>query len=338
MNIQQDVPLSLHSTMRLGGPAKYLAEVSQPAQIPELIAWAKEKSLPVIMIGDGSNIVWKDGGFPGLVLVDKLKGFSVEGETVEIAGGENWDEAVKLSVEAGLSGLEFLSLIPGTAGATPVQNVGAYGQEISKVLVSVHAYDAQDNDFVILGPEDCGFGYRTSRFKTVDKGRFFITGITLKLAKDDPQPPFYDSLQKYLDDQQITEYTPGAIRAAVIAIRSSKLPDPAKVANNGSFFANPIITKQVFEDLQVQYPGLVSWETDDGQAKISAAWLVEQAGFGNMSDSETGMGTWPLQALVLVNQHAKSTADLLKYKQKIVDKVKDMFGITLEQEPELLGV
>jgi UDP-N-acetylmuramate dehydrogenase len=155
--------------------------------------------------------------------------------------------------------------------------------------------------------------------------------------KDNPHPPFYNSLQKYLDEQHITTFTPQVIRDAVIAVRQSKLPDPAQVANNGSFFANPVVDRGTLVQLQATFPDIVSWETSDGGVKLSAAWLVEQAGFKGVHDAETGMATWPAQALVLVNEHAQTTADLLKFKQKIVDTVQAKFGVTLEQEPELLG-
>ena len=154
--------------------------------------------------------------------------------------------------------------------------------------------------------------------------------------KTNPIPPFYPSLQAYLDQHQITDFPPKTIRDAVIAIRTAKLPDPAMVANNGSFFANPIIDQGQLSALLDKYPGLVYWPQEGGGIKLSAAWLVEQAGFKDYHDKETGMGTWPTQALVLVNEHAKSTSDLLKFKQKIIDSVQDTFGVQLEQEPELL--
>ena len=149
-------------------------------------------------------------------------------------------------------------------------------------------------------------------------------------------PPFYRAVQDYLSEHKISEYSPRVLRDAVIAIRQSKMPDPAVVANNGSFFANPIVNKEKFDSLQASYPDLKYWQTDDGNYKLSAGWLVERAGFKDVHDKETGMATWGNQSLVLVNENAKSVADLLKFKQKIVDKVSQMFGITLEQEPELI--
>jgi UDP-N-acetylmuramate dehydrogenase len=341
MNILQDVSLKLHSTMRLGGTAAYAVDIHSKEELTEALAWAEARNLPVMMIGIGSNIVWQDDGFPGLLLVNKITGITMQDENddhtlVTIGAGENWDQAVAAAVERGLSGIEALSLIPGTAGATPVQNVGAYGQEIAHTLIDVEAYDAEAKQFVAIPASECAFGYRASRFKFADKGRFFITGITLRLSKATPQPPFYAALQKYLDEHEVHVYTPAVIRDAVIAIRSSKLPDPAKVANNGSFFANPIIDKHAFARLQADYPDMPSWPASGDKVKIPAAWLVEQTGFKGVHDAETGMSTWPVHALVLVNENAQTTGHLLAFKQKIVSAVQHKFGITLEQEPELL--
>lgn len=341
MFIQDNVPLQAYSTMRLGGTAAYLSEVNDRLELPQLLAWAKERKLPVVMIGDGSNVVWRDEGFPGLVLVNRLMHFEVfqEDEAVSyimIGAGENWDSVVARSVSMRLNGIAELSLIPGTTGATPVQNVGAYGCEIKDTLITVEAYDTQTEQFVTIPASECGFGYRTSRFKTTDKGRYFITAITLMLRKENAQPPFYEALATYFKEHNMTDPRPIDIREAVIEIRTNKLPDPKLVANNGSFFANPIITNDELFTIRQTYPMVTSWQVDDNHVKVSAAWLIEQVGYKDVHDGETGMATWAKQPLVLVNEHAKSTADLLTFKQKIIDAVRNKFGITLEQEPELL--
>jgi UDP-N-acetylmuramate dehydrogenase len=341
MDIRQNVSLRDHSTMRLGGTAAYLVDVHNRFDVPKLVTWAEERNLPVMMIGDGSNIVWRDEGFPGLIIVNKIMGFEEQQEDDEnyfitVSAGENWDSVVERAVNRGLTGIECLSLIPGTAGATPIQNVGAYGQEIAETLVSVEAYDRQVKQMVNIQGVDCGFSYRSSRFKTTDRDRFFITGLTLHLLHQVPQPPYYAALEQYLKEHGLQEHTPQTIRQAVIAIRQARLPDPAQVANNGSFFANPIISEGQFAQLQAAYPEIPHWPTDDGRVKISAAWLLDQVGFKNVHDQETGMATWPAQTLVLVNEHAQSTAQLLKFRQKILDTIKNKFNISLEQEPELL--
>lgn len=340
MNIQQQVSLHGYSTMRLGGSAAYLTHVHDRQELTSALAWAEERSLPVLMIGGGSNIVWRDEGFAGLVLVNAIAGLElkVEGDDLYLTagGGENWDRVVARAVEAGACGIECLSLIPGTAGATPVQNVGAYGQEIGQSLVSVEAYDRQARTFVRIPAAECGFGYRRSRFNTNDRGRFLITAITLRLTRKAPEPPFYPAVARYLEERGIAQPTVQELREAIIAIRMSKLPDPDRVPNNGSFFGNPVIPAAQAERLLAQYPQLPHWPTAEGDVKVAAAWLIEQAGFKGVHDAETGMGTWPVQPLVVVNEKAGSTADLLRFRQKIQDAVQQRFGITLVQEPELL--
>lgn len=342
MDIRQNVSLKDYSTMRLGGTAAYVADVHDRYELQQGISWAEERNLPMLLIGAGSNIIWRDEGFPGLVMINKIMHFEEQQEDdenyyVTIGAGENWDSVVARTAQKGLSGIEALSLIPGTAGATPVQNVGAYGQEISQTLVSLEAYDNQTKQMVNIQNIDCGFAYRYSRFKGGDRGRFFITAITLHLLHKNPEPPFYNALQAYFDEHHITSFTPQVVRDAVIAIRRSKLPDPAQVANNGSFFANPIVDEGIFTQLQADLGAAIPhWPTSDGRIKIPAAWLMEQTGFKDMHDNETGMATWPPQPLVLVNEHAQTTAQLLAFKQKIVDTIQQKFGIALTQEPELL--
>jgi UDP-N-acetylmuramate dehydrogenase len=340
MQPQENISLSNHSTMRLGGPAHFLQEIHQTDEIGPALQWAEERSLPVIMIGSGSNIVWSDVGYSGLVLVNKITGFELQRSAdqafLAVGAGEPWDSVVARTVAEGLSGIEQLSLIPGTTGATPVQNVGAYGREIADVLISVEAYDKTTQQMVLLPRVDCGFGYRTSRFKTSDRGRFFITKITLALSSTPPLPPFYASLQSYLSEHNITSYTPGTIREAVIAIRNSRLPDPAKVANCGSFFANPIISASELQQLREQFPDIAHWDVGHQQYKISAAWLMEYLGYKGYHEPNTGMAIWDKQPLVLVNEKAPNTASLLAFRDSIIANVERTFGITLQQEPELL--
>jgi UDP-N-acetylmuramate dehydrogenase len=342
MAIRDNVNLADYSTMRLGGAAAHLVEIHEPTELVEALSWAQAHNLPVIVIGGGSNLIWRDEGFPGLVVINKISRFEqVDKDELNtyltIGAGERWDSAVERSVQAGLTGIEALSLIPGSAGATPVQNVGAYGQEISQTLISVEAFDVQAGDFVTIAGADCGFGYRTSRFKTVDRGRFYITALTLHLTKAQPQPPFYSAVAQYFLEHQISDVTPAALRQAVIAIRSAKLPDPAVINNTGSFFGNPVITADRLAQLQTDIDTEIPhWPAGEGKAKISAAWLIEQAGFKDFHDPDTGMATWPRQSLVIINEHAQNTAQLLAFAQKIITAVQAEFGITLEQEPELL--
>lgn len=341
IEVTEHVSLAHYSTMRLGGEAAYLVEIHSRDDLKEAYAWAKERDLPILMIGGGSNIVWRDEGFAGLIMVNRILGYedyvSLDSHFVTVGAGEIWDTVVGRTVAAGLTGIEALSLIPGSAGATPVQNVGAYGQEISDVLTSVEVFDRTTGQLTTVPPEACGFGYRSSKFQTEYRDRFFITSITLHLTASNPFPPFYSAVEKYLAEHPVQgEVTPRIIRDAVIAIRSSKLPDPAVVANNGSFFANPVVESAKFFELVEEYPTVPNWSTEDGRVKVPAAWLIEQVGYKDAHDTETGMATWAKQPLVLVNEHAQSTADLLKFRDKIIAAVEAKFGITLKQEPELL--
>jgi UDP-N-acetylmuramate dehydrogenase len=327
--------------MRLGGIADYLTEANTKDELIEIIEWAKSKKLNMLMVGSGSNIVWRDEGFKGLVIVNKIMGFEASDDDQEnlyltVGAGEDWDSVVERTVELGFSGIESLSLIPGTTGSTPVQNVGAYGSEIADTFVSLEAYDTEANEFIVIQASECGFGYRTSRFKKKDKHRYFIITITLHLTRERKESPLYGSVQKYLEDNNIDEITPEAIRKAVISIRQSKLPDPKVVPNNGSFFTNPIIDSVLFEKLEKEYSSISYWKVDKDSYKLSAAWLIEEAGYKAINDPETGISTWPTQSLVLVNTSAKKTSDLLKFRDKIIKDVKNKFNVTLTQEPELL--
>ena len=327
--------------MRLGGTADHLAIAHNKNELQEAVAWAKSNNLPFIVIGGGSNIVWRDEGFRGLVIVNQLSGYgdhkNEDGtHTVTIGAGETWDEIVRYTVESGLTGIEALSLIPGTAGATPIQNVGAYGQEISQTLVSVEALDTETNQYVTLQAKDCGFSYRDSKFKHEWRGKYIVAGLTLLLNHDNPEPPFYGAIEAHLVDHPVNVITPEVLRDAVTYIRRTRLPDPFYIANNGSFFANPVISEHQLHSILHDYPDAPHWSNSDGTAKIYAAWLIDQAGFKNWHDQETGMATWEGQSLVLVNEYAKSTADLLKFRDKIISAVKTKFDIELRQEPELL--
>lgn len=341
IQVQEHVSLAQYSTMRLGGEARYLVEIHSRDELKEAFRWANEKQLAMRMVGGGSNIVWRDEGFPSLILVNRILGYedyvSLDSHFITVGAGEIWDTVVGRSVAAGLTGIEALSLIPGSAGATPVQNVGAYGQEISQTLTSVEVFDRTSGQLTTVPTEACGFAYRHSLFQTEYRERFFITAITLHLTAGNPFPPFYNAVEKYLAEHMVDgPVTPRVIRDAVIAIRQAKLPDPAQIANNGSFFANPIIDGKKFIELIDSNPTMPNWPSEDGRVKIPAAWLIEQVGYKDIHDSKTGMATWPAQPLVLVNEHAKSTNDLITFRDEIISAVQTRFNITLIQEPELL--
>jgi UDP-N-acetylmuramate dehydrogenase len=279
------------------------------------------------------------GDFDGLVILNRIKGFEKLDEddtsaTYKIGAGEVWDSVVERLVAANLSGVEAMSAIPGYAGSTPIQNVGAYGQEIADVLVELDAYDTDQNKPVTLSHDDCGFSYRNSIFKNPATRHHIIASITLSLSKEPPKPPFYPTLEKYLTDNNITDYTPASIRAAVVAIRANKLPDPQDVASAGSFFKNPVVPRAVAEELLAEFPDAPHWAMPDDQVKLSAGWLIDQAGLKGYAAH--GLQIYSKNALVVTNLNAKSADDLEKFKSEIIARVQEKFHVILEQEPETL--
>ncbi len=297
---------------------------------------AVAKNIPIFILGSGSNVVAREEGYEGLVLRIKLTGFEVIADdlystTIKIGAGENWDQVVKRTVDMRLTGIEAMSAIPGTAGAAPVQNVGAYGQEIAETLVSLEAYDSQTHSIVTLQNEDCGFSYRHSIFRGDSLGRYVITSITLKLSKTLPAPPFYESLQKYFDEHAISVFTQETVRDAVVAIRADKLPDPAVKPSSGSFFKNALIETWQLTDLQAKFPEAKAYDMGDGTHKVYSGWLIESTGFkGQLLH---GMRVNEKNCLVLINEAATSYADLAAARDEIINKVRDTFQIIIEQEP-----
>ena len=351
LDIKENVALKDYSTMRVGGPARYLTAVSTQEELVEALDFAKKKSLPVFVVGGGSNVVFLDSGYGGLVIACRVKGFKVLRETkkhvfIKVGAGEVWDNVVSRSVEMGLSGIEAMSIVPGLVGAAPIHNIGCYGQEVSETILELTAYDTKKEEGVIFENQDCKFGYRISRFEKEDKGRYVVLDVTFRLGHTWMKPPFYKDVEQYFKEHGVKEYSPNEIRKAVIAIRTYKLPDPNKIANTGSFFRNPVVSMKKFNNIAERVPSLNEapkgwpqpprWFLSDGKVKIAAARLVELAGFSSYEDKETGMATWPRQNLVLVNQNARSAADVIVFRNKIVKAVKDMFDIELEDEVEIV--
>jgi len=336
MDIHTNISLKQYTTMKLGGPARFLAEARTPNDVAQLYKNALSQQIAVFVLGGGSNVIVGDSGFAGLVIRIRIPGFEITNDdinttTIKIGAGESWDETVKKTVDLRLSGIEAMSGIPGTVGGTPITNVGAYGQEIADTLQTLDAYDTMTQTFVTLTNEQCGFSYRHSAFRGDLQGRYIITSITLKLSKNLPMPPFYDSLQQYLDDNSITIYTHQVIRDAVLAIRANKLPDPTLKPNAGSFFKNAIVENWQLGDLQTQYADLPVFDMGDGHSKIPAGWLIEKTGLkGQLLH---GMRVHQDNALVLVNESATNYGDLAAAREEIQGKVRDTFRIQLEQEP-----
>lgn len=336
MDIHTNIPLKNYTTMRLGGNARFMTEVRTPDEVQEICRSAASQNLPIFILGGGSNVIVKDEGYNGIVVRNRIPGFEVVADepgmtTIKIGAGENWDSVVKRTVEMNLSGIEAMSAIPGTAGAAPVQNVGAYGQEIADSLVSLEAYDRQTDRFIILESSDCGFSYRNSIFRSTEAGRYVILSITLQLSKTAPSPPFYAAVQTYFDEHNITLFTPQIVRDAVIEIRKNKLPDPEVTPNTGSFFKNAIVEDWQLTDLKKDYPDIPTYDMSDGRFKIPTGWLIEQAGYkGKVLH---GMRVHDKNALVLINDSATSYADLAAARDEIAGAVRDKFRILIEQEP-----
>ncbi len=336
MEVLESKQLRNYTSMRIGGPAAYIVTARTEDDVVEAAQFAKQKELPLIALGGGTNVVFSDDGFRGVVLQNQLSGFDIDARgLLHAKAGENWDSVVARSIEAGFYGIEAMSLIPGTTGATPVNNVGAYGQEIADSLISIRAFDTIENTFVELPAESCGLSYRTSRFKAQDYGRFIITELTLQLKPIDAsyKAPSYPSLASELAKFNTDSPTPAQVRSAVIAVRSSKLPDPKIIANAGSFFKNAIVDKTTADKLISEYPDAPVYAYGQ-DFKVAAGWLIEKVGLKNYRTN--GIWVYDKQALVLVNESAEHFSDLKVMYEHIQKTVFEQFGIAIEPEPELL--
>lgn len=336
---QTNVDLAELTTMRIGGKAKYFTEVSDPAQIPDIFTWLKAKDLPHIILSGGSNTVFDDGTFNGLVIKIDIKGFQIireddDSTVIKAGSGENWDETVRRCVDKGLAGIEALSGIPGNCGAAPVQNIGAYGQEIKDTLESVEVFDTSSNTVTSLSKSECQLSYRNSIFKSSQKGRYIITAISLKLSKKPPEIPQYKDIIEYFADKKVISPSVSEIRRAVIEIRSTKFADPNKVPNSGSFFKNPIVNAEQAKALQARFPDIKAFETEDGQYKLFAGWLIEQAGLKGKQLDHVQVD--PNHALVLENTGKATQNELMALITEVQAEVKNKFGIQLEPEPVIV--
>ena len=336
MDVMTNISLKQYTTMKLGGEARYMATADFADDVVSLYRNARKENLPIFVLGGGSNVITHDEVFEGIVLLNKIKGFEVISETdettdVKIGAGEVWDEVVEKAIGLGLQGIEAMSGIPGTAGAAPVQNVGAYGQEIADTLISLEAYDSKTDTIVTISADECDFSYRNSIFRDKEKGRYCILNITLRLNKAEPKPPYYASLQKYIDENDIREVNLSVIRVAVLNIRSEKLPDPAELPSAGSFFKNALVEKWKLEELQKEYSDIPNYAMSDGRYKIPTGWLIDKAGLRGYRSH--GMRVYEKNALVLVNDSATGYDDLAAIREEIVQIVFDKFGIKIEQEP-----
>ena len=332
MRVNENILISSLTTMRLGGPARYVIEVETPEEIPDAYGFAETYNLPTFVLGGGANTIGHDEGFNGVIIINRIRGFvedTTDGiTTLKIFGGESWDNAVEYATSKNLTGIEGLSKIPGLASAAPVQNIGAYGQEVADTLSEIDVYDSATRTFKTLSHDELNFGYRRSILNTTEKNRYFVISITLKLKQGQMSRPFYNSIERYIEEHGITDFSPKSIREIVSAIRADKLPDPLEKASSGSFFKNIFLTKEEAE--KARDKGYPVHKKKEGYI-INSGWFIEQAGL--KGELLHGMRVSDKASLILINESAESYNDLAKARDEIISKVYDKFGYWLEQEP-----
>ncbi len=336
--IQKNVSLEPFNTFGVAARAACFAQVDSVAALRKVLE--DEPGCPTFILGGGSNLLLTQD-VDQLVLRNTISGKSIVSTAsghaiVQAGGGENWHELVIWSLKQGLGGLENLSLIPGTAGAAPIQNIGAYGVELAQVFDHLEAVELATGAVRRFDAADCHFGYRDSVFKNELKGQYFITQVYLKLTTSSHHriTTSYGALKDYLQQAGISDPQPADVSQAVIQIRQSKLPDPREIGNSGSFFKNPEIEQEAFEDLRRRYPGVPGYAMDNGRRKVPAGWLIEKAGWKGKRIGQAG--TYHKQALVLVNHGGASGAELWALAQRIADAVESQFGIRLQPEVNVI--
>ncbi len=337
MDIQENINLQPHNTLAVPARARYYAQISDESQLPALLQFARDRRLPLLVLGGGSNVVL-DGDFPGLVLHMRLTGKTLVREDrehywLQVAAGENWHELVRYCLAHEYWGLENLSLIPGSVGAAPIQNIGAYGVELKDVFAQLEAMDVNTGEVHVFDKDGCEFGYRDSLFKRAGKDRYLILSVTLKLSRRPHLKVTYPALKEAVRHIPVGQLTPLAVSEAVCAVRRSKLPDPAITPNVGSFFKNPLVGLEQFLELQVHHPGLISYPVDARHVKLAAGWLIERAGWKGVSRGAVAVHAQ--QALVLTNAGKASGAEVLALAEEIRHSVAAEYGVDLEPEPRV---
>lgn len=336
--IHQNFSLKNYNTFSIEITCKYFAEIFTVEDLQYLIQDVQFANTPKMILGGGSNILFTQN-FEGLIIKNSIKGINIIQEDenhvyVKVAAGENWHQLVKYALINNYAGIENLSLIPGQVGAAPMQNIGAYGVEIESVFHQLEAINLSNGHLEIFDKTDCKFGYRESIFKKELKGKFCITSVTFCLNKHPTINSQYGAIQQVLNDMNITQPTIQDISAAVIKIRTSKLPNPKEFGNAGSFFKNPEITITQFQSLQQQYPNIPHYPTTHNLIKIPAGWLIEQCGFKGKKIGNTGAHAQ--QALVLVNYGNATGKEIYQLALQIQQNVQQKFGIAIEAEVNLV--
>jgi UDP-N-acetylmuramate dehydrogenase len=348
MQITERQLLAPLTTFGIGGPARWFTEAASESEIVEANEWARRHNIPLFVLGGGSNVLVADAGFDGLVIHVGLKGIERDSEIFKTGAGNEWDQFVDEVVTSGYAGIECLAGIPGTVGGTPVQNVGAYGQEVAPVIEQVRAFDLHESRFVEFLAAECGFGYRKSRFNSVDRGRYIVTRVDFRLKAGGAPTVRYADLQQAmkLGREAGAEPSLTEVAAVVRQIRRGKgmliEKGDANSRSAGSFFKNPVVSKEVFSEIGVHagctlpnFPAGIGPETE-GKVKIPAAWLIEQAGFSKgYALGHAGIST--RHTLALTNRGGAKAEEILTLAGKISAAVEARFGVRLQMEPEMVG-
>jgi len=329
----ENAPLATRNTLRVNARARLLAEIHDATKLTELLDFPAVRNGKLLVLGEGSNMLFT-GDFDGTVLAMATRGVQVEQDgdvaRIAVAAGERWDDFVRWTLGQGFAGLENLILIPGTVGAAPIQNIGAYGTEVAEFIESVEAWDTREHRVAVLDRAACRFAYRDSVFKH-EPGRYIVTAVRFALPRTRELRLDYAGIREELARMGIAKPAPFHVAEAVVHLRTKKLPDPAVIGNAGSFFKNPIVDASLGEELKREHPELVSWVGSDGRWKLSAAWLIETSGFKGERDGDAGISN--RHSLVLVNHGRATGAELWAFAQKVIEGVRAKYGVRLEPEP-----
>ena len=342
MKIQEDISIKQLNTFAINVAAKYFAEFNSVDELSELVELKRLATanfqLPTFLLGGGSNILFTKN-FDGLVLKNNIRGIKTVHEDahhvhVQVGAGENWHGFVQHCIKNNWAGVENLSLIPGNVGASPMQNIGAYGAEIKNVFHSLEALNLEEKKLVNFSLNDCEFGYRDSVFKKRYKNEFAITHVTYRLDKVPTFNTSYGAIEQELQKMGVKQLSIKAISDAVIKIRQSKLPDPAVIGNAGSFFKNPHVPVEEFNKLKERFPKIVGYVQDNGDYKLAAGWMIEYCGWKGFRRGDAGCHAW--QSLVLVNYGNASGKEIFDLSEEILQSVKERFGVLLEREVNII--
>ena len=335
--LTENASLARLNTLRVDAQANLLADIRDAAKLPELLDFPAIRQGRLLVLGEGSNVLFTDD-FHGTVLRMSTRGVQVESDgdsaRIAVAAGERWDDYVRWTLGQGYAGLENLILIPGTVGAAPIQNIGAYGCEVAEFIESVEAWDLRERRVVMLDHATCAFAYRDSLFKH-EPGRYIVTAVRFVLPRSRALRTDYAGIDEELARMGVDTPAPFHVAEAVVRLRTRKLPDPAVIGNAGSFFKNPIVGAATAEALQREHAGLPAWPQGDDRCKISAGWMIEAAGFKGVREGDAGISN--RHALVLVNHGHASGPQLWALAQQVMGGVHAKFGVRLEPEPVVIG-